>query len=407
MSLDTLERPRVAAPARTTTAPPAWRVTLADIVVDEAEIEAVAAVLRSRWLSAGPVTRAFEHEFAALHDVDDAVAVSSGTAALHLAALALGIGPGDEVIVPSLSFVSAAAVVALCGARPVFADVKSVCDLTLDPDDVARRVTPRTKAVVAMHFGGFGADMDGVLAVARRHGLAVIEDAAHAPGVRTPLGALGTIGDVGCFSFFATKNVTTAEGGMVVARDPSLLARVRSLRSHCMTTSSWDKQQGRPSGYDVDGLGLNYRPTEVSSAMGRVQLSRLPFDRRRRCDLTTRYRRLLAELPGVDLPFFHRHGDSAYHLMPLLLPPGVDRDCFQSQLKAHRIQSSVHYPPSHLFSHYRRAYGYRPGDLPVTEDVAAREVSLPLHARMRESDVDLVAGVSAMALARCLGSAWV
>ncbi|HEX8582660.1 MAG TPA: DegT/DnrJ/EryC1/StrS family aminotransferase [Acidimicrobiales bacterium] len=407
MALDTLERPRVATSARTTTAPPDWRVTLSDLVIDENEVEAVAAVLRSRWLSAGPVTRAFEREFAAVHGVEDAVAVSSGTAALHLAMLALGIGPGDEVIVPSLSFVSAAAVVALCGGTPVFADVADTCDLTVDPADVARRVTPRTKAIVAMHFGGFAADMDGILAVARRHGLAVVEDAAHAPGVRTGAGALGTIGDIGCFSFFATKNVATGEGGMVVARDPSVLARIRQLRSHCMTTSSWDKQQGRPAGYDVVGLGLNYRPTEMSSALGRVQLSRLPDDRRRRCDLTTRYRRLLAELPGVDLPFFHRTGDSAYHLMPLLLPDGVDRECFQEQLKRHRIQSSVHYPPSHLFSHYQAAYGYQPGDLPVTEDVAAREVTLPLHARMRESDVDLVAGVAAMALARCLGTAWV
>lgn len=408
MSLDTLVRPRVASPPTTTTVTPTeWRVTLSDLVIDESEVEAVASVLRSRWLSAGPVTRAFERDFAGVHGVDDAVAVSSGTAALHLAVLALGIGPGDEVIVPSLSFVSAAAVVALSGGTPVFADVKDACDLTIDPADVERRVTPRTKAIVAMHFGGFAADMDGILAVARRHGLAVIEDAAHAPGVRTPAGALGTIGDIGCFSFFATKNVATGEGGMVVARDPSVLAKIRTLRSHCMTTTSWDKQQGRPAGYDVTGLGLNYRPTEMSSALGRVQLARLPFDRRRRADLTTRYRRLLAELPGVDLPFFGHHGDSAYHLMPMLLPPGVERDCFQETLKAHRIQSSVHYPVSHLFSHYRETYGYGPGDLPVSEDVAAREVSLPLHARMRESDVDLVSGVAAMALARCLGTGWV
>lgn len=407
MSLETLERSPVATPARPRTAPPDWRVTLSDLVIDEAEIEAVAAVLRSRWLSAGPVTRAFEGEFAAVHGVDDAVAVSSGTAALHLAVMALGIGPGDEVVVPSYTFVSAAAVVALQGATPVFVDVKGVCDPTIDPVDLSRRITPRTKAVVAVHMAGFPADMEAVLAVAHRHGLAVIEDAAHAPGVRTPAGALGTIGDIGCFSFFATKNVATGEGGMVVARDPAVLARVRSLRSHCMTTSSWDKQQGRPAGYDVVGLGLNYRPTEVSSAIGRVQLSRLSFDRRRRCDLTTRYRRLLGDLPGVDLPFAERTGDSAYHLMPLVLPEGIERDCFQAELKAHRIQSSVHYPPSHLFSHYREAYGYAPGDLPVTEDLAAREVTLPLHARMRESDVDLVAGVSAMALARCLGTGWV
>lgn len=409
MALDTLELPRTegqtARPGRARRSSD-WRVTLADIVVDETEIEAVAAVLRSRWLSAGPVTRAFEEDFAELHGAADAVAVSSGTAALHLAVLALGIGPGDEVIVPSLSFVAGAAVVALQGATPVFADIRHDCDPTIDPADVERRITPRTRAIMATHFGGFAADLAGIKAVAERHGLAVIEDAAHAPGVRGPLGALGTVGDVGCFSFFATKNVTTGEGGMVLARDPQVLARVRALRSHCMTTSSWDKQQGRPAGYDVVGLGLNYRPTEVSSAMGRVQLDRLPADRVRRRDLTTRYRRLLAELPGADLPFFAYEGDSAYHLMPLLLPSGVDREAFQAYLRDHRIQSSVHYPPSHLFSHYRSTYGCAPGDLPVTEDVAAREVSLPLHARMNEADVDLVAGTAAIALARLMGGAW-
>jgi dTDP-4-amino-4,6-dideoxygalactose transaminase len=375
-----------------------WQVTLSDIDLGDDEVAAVSAVLTSRWLSMGAVTAAFEADWAAALGVPSAVSVSSGTAALHLIALALGLGPGDEVIVPSLSFVASAATVALTGARPVFAEVTGGQDLTLDPADVARRITPRTRAIVAMHYGGYPAAMPALLELARRHGLVLIEDAAHAPVVRTESGMLGTLGDVGCYSFFATKNVTTGEGGLVVARDPALLARVRGLRAHCMSSSSWDKQQGRASTYDVDGLGLNYRPTDLSSALGRVQLRRLANDRRRRRELVERYHARLADLPGLELPFRGHAGDSGYHLLPILLPAGVDRAALQARLKEQGVQTSVHYPPTHLFSYYRARYGCRPGDLPVTEDLAARELTLPLHVRMTDAQVDLVADALGAAL---------
>ena len=367
-----------------------YEVTLADNTIGEEEIAAVTAVLRSRWLSAGSVTKVFEQEFASALGCADAVAVSSGTAALHLAVLALRLEPGDEVIVPSLNFVAGAAVTALHGAVPVFADVRSADDLTISPAEVERLISDRTRAIMVMHYGGYPAAVDRVTDLASAHGIAVIEDAAHAPVVRHADRALGTIGSVGCFSFYATKNLTTGEGGMVVARDAALLRAIRGMRSHCMNRTAWDRIRETDPGYDVTGLGLNYRPTEIMSAIGRVQLSRLAADRVRRRLLVRQYAAMLANVPGITIPFLDSGGDSAYHLMPVLLPPGVPRDRVQAALRAQGVQTSVHYPPIHQLSQYR---GGRPESvtrrehLPVTEHVAPRLLSLPLHSRMSDGDV--------------------
>jgi dTDP-4-amino-4,6-dideoxygalactose transaminase len=365
-------------------------VTLADTTIDEAEIEAVSAVLRSRWLSPGPTTRAFENEFAQALGISDAVAVSSGTAALHLAMLALGIGPGDEVIMPSLSFVSAAEVTVLQGASPVFVDVRSGADLTVDTNHVRRSLTSRTKAIVAMHYGGFSADLEELVAIGRQHGVAIVEDAAHAPVVRRADATVGTVGDVGCFSFFATKNLTTGEGGMVVARDPALLGRVRLARSHFMSATTELRMRTGTADYDVTGLGLNYRPTEISSALGRVQLGRLGADRARRRKIWAIYMDALAGRYGLVLPFADRVGDSAYHLAVVVLPDAVDRAVVRSALTEVGIQTSVHYPPTHLFSYYRDRFpaGCR---LPETEKLAPRLLTLPLHARMSDDAARFVA----------------
>ncbi|MFJ4640953.1 DegT/DnrJ/EryC1/StrS family aminotransferase [Streptomyces hygroscopicus] len=356
-----------------------------------AETEAVTEVLRSGWLSAGPVTEDFEGKFAAALGVESCVAVSSGTAALHLAVLALGLGPGDEVVLPSLNFVSAAATVALCGATPVFADVTGAHDLCIDPQDAARRITSRTRAIVAMHYGGHAADLTALARLAHAHGLALIEDCAHAPVTDSAHGMLGTVGDIGCYSFFATKNLAMGEGGMVVARDPALRERVRRLRSHALTVSAQQRHRGGPSGYDVDALGLNYRPTEIACAIGRVQLDALPTAQASRRDAVRAYREQLAGLPGLTVPFADRPvREGAHHLLATVLPPGTDREAFQDRLRAARIQSGVHYPPSHLFTAYRERYGLGPGHLPVTEDVMARQLSLPLYPGLGAAEVGRV-----------------
>jgi dTDP-4-amino-4,6-dideoxygalactose transaminase len=373
-----------------------WRVAVSDATVGAAEIEAVTRVLSARWLSAGETTRAFEREFADALGVPDAVAVSSGTAALHLALLGLGVGPGDEVVMPSLSFVAAAEATALLGAVPVFADVRSAGDLTIDPADVARLVTGRTRAVVAMHYGGFPADLARLRAIADEHGVALVEDAAHAPVVRTPAGTAGTVGDLGCFSFHPAKNITTGEGGMVVGRDPGRLDRVRALRSHCVVRTG-------PIDYDVTGAGLNYRPTELSSALGRVQLGRLAEDRARRTAVRDTYRAGLRDVPGVLIPFADRTGDSAHHLFAVLVPPALRADLVAG-LAAEGIQTSMHYPPTHGFSYYRSAYPSARRPLPVTEHVAARLLSLPMHARMSTVDAALVADAVVSLLDRLTAS---
>ena len=363
---------------------------VADATVGAAEADAVLEVLRSRWLSAGARTRAFEQEFARALGVPDAVAVSSGTAALHLAMLALGISAGDEVIMPSLSFVGAAEVVALAGAVPVFADVRSERDLTVDPGDVSRLVTSRTKAIVAMHYGGFPADLVRLRAIADHHGVALVEDAAHAPVVRAGDRTVGAVGDLGCFSFHAAKNITTGEGGMVVGSDAGLLARVRAMRSHCLSVTTEDRMRTGEAHYDVTGVGLNYRPTEISSALGRVQLAKLADDRARRRAVCASYRAALRDHPDVVVPFADRVGDSAHHLFVILVPPGVRRDRLRAGLAAEGIQTSVHYPPTHLFSFYRRTFASARRPLPVTERVAPRLLTLPMHARMSDDDAVLV-----------------
>ena len=280
-------------------------VALADPGLGEPERAAVDRVMRSGWISMGPEVAAFEEEFAAALGTGGAVHVSSGTAALHLAALALGWGPGDEVVVPSLTFVATAATVAAVGATPVFADVRGDDDLTLDPADVLAALTPRTRGIVAVHYGGWPAHLDVLRAVAEGAGLALVEDAAHTPPEPRGGGALGTVGDVGCFSLHATKNLTAGEGGVVVARDPATLARVRALRSHAMSAPSWDRQRGRASAYDVAEVGFNYRPTDLTAAIARVQLGKLPAEQAARRARAAEYRRLLAALP-VAVPFTGR-----------------------------------------------------------------------------------------------------
>ncbi|MDX3382459.1 DegT/DnrJ/EryC1/StrS aminotransferase family protein [Streptomyces niveiscabiei] len=356
--------------------------------IGPAETEAVVSVLKSGWLSAGPVTEDFEGKYAAALGVESAVAVSSGTAALHLAVLALGLGPGDEVVLPSLNFVSAAAAVALSGATPVFADVTGPHDLCLDPADAARRITSRTRAVVAMHYGGHAADLTALGRLARAHGIALIEDCAHAPVTDSAHGMLGTVGDIGCYSFFATKNLAMGEGGMVVARDPAVADRIRRLRSHALTVSAQQRHGGGPAGYDVDALGLNYRPTEIGCAVGRVQLESLPAAQARRQDAVRGYRRRLAALPGLVVPFVGRPvEDGAHHLLAVVLPEHVDREALRDRLRAAGIQTGVHYPPTHLFTAYRRRCVGGPDRLPVTEDVMARQLSLPLHPGIGTAEV--------------------
>jgi dTDP-4-amino-4,6-dideoxygalactose transaminase len=364
-----------------------WRVPLSDLDFSSEEETAVLDVLKGRWLTMGAVTQSFERAFAEQLEVKHAVAVSNATVALHLACLALGLGPGDEVIVPSLSFVATASAVLYAGAEVRFADIVGSHELTLSPDEVKKAITPRTKAIMIMHYGGYPCRMDAIMEIAATHGLAVIEDAAHAPGVWFKDKALGAWGDAGCFSFFSNKNLVTGEGGMLVTNRDDIAEKARSLRSHAMTSLTWDRHRGHAYSYDVTGLGYNYRIDEMRAALGLVQLQKLRENNARRQSLTKRY---WAELDGcrVDLPFRNHPDGSACHIFPILLPQNVNRGDFIDRLRAAGIQTSIHYPPIHCLSYYRDRYPNT--NLPQTEAAAAREVTLPLYSSMGAAAQDMV-----------------
>ena len=366
-----------------------WKVALADIDLNQEEDEAVLSVLHSRWLTTGEVTRGFEEAFAKFVGAKHAIAVSNATVGLHLASILVGLEPGDEVIVPSLTFVATVAAILYVGAIPVFSDICSDTDLTLSPENIAERITDRTRAIIPMHYGGYACDMNAILSLARKYDLAIIEDAAHAPGSALEGRKLGTWGKVGVFSFFSNKNMATGEGGMLVTDDDEIAKRARLLSSHGMTSMTWDRHQGHAWSYDVVDIGYNYRLDEIRSAIGLVQLGKLEKNNIKRRLLIDLYQsQLKQEVPSVSLPFVNHRGQSAGHLMPILLPDGQDRIKFMEEMKEQGIQTSIHYPPVHRFSYYQRNLPHKP--LPVTEDVAAREVTLPLHALLTEDQVRMV-----------------
>ena len=367
-----------------------WKYPLSDIDFGKEEEQEVLRVLRSRWLSTGPVTERFEKAFSAYLGGGYAIAVSSGTAALHLALTCLGLGEGDEVILPSLTFVATANAVVYAGAKPVFADIVGKEDLTISSEEIEKKITGKTKAIIVMHYGGYPCEMKAILRIAKRYRLYVIEDAAHAPGAEYGRRKCGLFGDMGCFSFFSNKNLVTGEGGMVVTRNKTLAGSVRKTRSHGMEALSWDKYRGHLSSYDIKEIGYNYRTTEIQSALGLAQLKKLDRNNRKRKRLAKIYREGLEGDKNISIPFSKFRGNLSYHLFPILLAPRIDRDRVMERLKGFGIQTSVHYPPVHLFSLYRRRFGFRKGMFPKTEEVSKREVTLPLHPRMNREDVEWI-----------------
>lgn len=365
-----------------------WKVPLADLDYGVEEEEAVVGVLRSRWLTMGGVTQRFEAAFGEFTGAAHALAVSNATVGLHLACLAVGVGPGDEVIAPALTFVASTNAVLYTGAEVRFAEIKGAEDLNLSPEAAEAQIGPRTKAIVVVHYGGYPCDMVAFRALADRYGLALIEDAAHAPGAWLEGRHLGTWGDVGVFSFFSNKNLSTGEGGMVVTGRADLAERLRLLRSHGMTSLTWDRHKGHAYTYDVTALGYNYRIDEIRAALGLAQLGKLEAGNARRAAITRQYWEALAG-SGLRLPFCGREAGtgskSSYHIMPVLLPEEMERLRFIDRLRAAGIQTSIHYPPVHRFSYYQERYPVV--SLPVTEGVAGREVTLPLYATMTDAQV--------------------
>jgi dTDP-4-amino-4,6-dideoxygalactose transaminase len=377
-------------------------VSLADIDLDEEDIRAVVDVMRSKWLSMGPVTAEFEQRFADYIGVKYAFAVVNCTAALHLAHVALGVGAGDTVICPSLTFVATANAIRYTGAMPVFADITSANDLNISPDDIEAKIDATTKGICVVHYGGYPCDMDRIMSIARRHHLYVVEDVAHAPGAAcwttlppsassTGGGVVkkcGSIGDIGCFSFFANKNMSTGEGGMLTTDSEAIADRIRHLRSHGMTSLTWDRERGHSFSYDVTDTGYNYRMDEMHAALGLVQLRKLEANNQRRAEAVNIYREQLAAVAGVATPFCGHDGVSTYHLFPILLRNEHLRPAFMQFMKDRGIQTSIHYPPIHHFSYYRALMPDT--QLDRTEQIARRLVTLPLSPMMQRHHIDHV-----------------
>ena len=370
---------------------------LFDLKLEPQDLEAVAETLRSGWLTMGPRTTAFEQAFAEHLGAAHAVAVSSCTAALHLAYLAAGVGPGDEVIVPSFTFAATAAAVLYCGADPVFAEIISREVPSLDPEDIERRITARTKAVCVVHYAGYAAAADRIKELCDRHGIALIEDVAHAPSATLHGRQLGTWGLAGAFSFFSNKVLSVGEGGLLCTDSDEVAAFARSHRSHCMTSGTWDRHSGRTDTYDVVGLGYNYRIDEPRSALLLSRLERLEEEVERRRELTIRYRSLLADVEGIIVPFADEEvATSSCYVVPIMLEQDGRQEEISTSMRRRDIQTSIFYPSIHRFSAYRSRY---PGlSLPITELASRTELTLPFYPHMSEDDQDRVVTALAEAL---------
>ena len=365
-----------------------WKVQLFKLNYDEREYEAALETLKSGWITMGQRTLDFEAAFAAqLGEGSRCVAVANGTAALHIAVLAAGIGPDDEVIVPSLTFIADLNAVRVSGGNVVLADIVSKDDWAMSPADIARKITPKTKAILIVHYAGYACDMDAITDLCRQHKLKLIEDCAHAPGGEYKGRKLGTFGDFSAWSFFSNKNLAVGEGGMVVTRDEYLYAKCKNLRSHGMTVASFDRIKGRAVTYDVMEPGFNYRIDEVRASLGLVQLDKLAASNERRRELTLRYFSQLDGMRGISVPFrSHTAGKATYHIMPTLLDDHIDRMAVVESMKADGIQTSIHYPAIQSFTAYKGLVG----PTPLAEHVSAHELTLPLYPTMTDAEVDLV-----------------
>lgn len=365
-----------------------YGIPLFKLNFDEAEEQAVLETIRSKWISIGPKCEEFETLFAEMLSVKHAVSLSNCTDALHLALRVLDIKEGDEVICPSLTFVASVNSIKYVGATPVFCDVKSAEHINIDIDQIKKLVTPKTKAVVVVHMAGFSCEMDEITAFAKEHNLKVIEDACHGPLSEYKGKKLGTIGDIGCFSFFSNKNISTGEGGMIVTDDSDLEKRIRLLRSHGMTTMSYQRSRGHATAYDVVELGYNFRMDDIRASIGITQLKKLKADLIERQKVRSRYVESLSEIKDLIIPFKNNTEFVSNYIMPVILKDStVDkRDEVREKLHLAGIQTSVHYPAIHRFSIYKDYKAH----LPETEYISDNEITLPMYGALTFQDVGFI-----------------
>ena len=362
--------------------------------IGDAEIQSVVETLQSGWLTTGPKVRQFEREFAAQVGAEHAIAVSSCTAALHLALEAIGVGPGDEVLVPTLTFASTGEVVMHLGAQPVLVDCLPDT-LCIDPEDVARRITDQTKAIVPVHYGGHACEMDAILDIARRQGIHVVEDAAHAVPARYRDQCIGSIGDLTCFSFYANKTITTGEGGMVTTNDAQFAERVRLMSLHGISKDAWKRFSAEGSWYyEILAPGYKSNMTDIAAALGLHQLSQCDEFRNCRQAIAKRYDAAFADVAELTVPACRPDVQHAWHLYVIRLgleQLSIGRGDFIKALNGAGIGTSVHYLPLHMHPLYQERFKYAAGDLPVAADAFERMISLPIYPGMSNDEVEYIA----------------
>lgn len=365
-----------------------YNIPLFKLNFDETEENAVIETLRSKWISMGPKCEELEQLFVRMFDVKYAVSLSNCTDALHLACKVLGLGPNDEVICPSLTFAASVNAIRYVGAKPVFCDVTAIDNFNIDPHKIESLITQRTKAIVVVHMAGFPCDMDAIMVLAKKHGLKVIEDACHGPLSEYKGKKLGTIGDIGCFSFFSNKNISTGEGGMLITNNEEINKKVRLLRSHGMTTMSYQRASGHATSYDVIELGYNYRMDDIRASIGVVQMHKLYDDLIKRKFVRILYQNKLQAIEGIIIPFRDNSEFVSNYIMPIVLKDSTSekRDYVRTRLQEMGIQTSVHYPAIHRFSIYREFTV----PLPITEYISDNEITLPMFSALSENEVDYI-----------------
>ena len=366
-------------------------------VIGENEISAVTEVLRSGWLTTGAKVREFERDFCRFIDCSHAVAVNSGTAALHLALAAIGLKPDDEVILPTMTFAATAEVVLYFGAKPVLVDCEPDT-LNMDPAGLAAALTSQTRAIIPVHFGGQSCDMERILQFAREHDLRVIEDAAHALPASFQGRRIGTIGDITCFSFYATKTITTGEGGMATTENPQWADKIRMLSLHGISHDAWNRYSAEGSWYyEILCPGFKYNLTDLAASLGVEQLKQCAEFYERRRQIAAAYDEGFADLPEIKTPVCRPGVQHAWHLYVIQLQPErlrIDRRDFVEALREKNIGTSVHFIPLHRHPYYRDTFGYGPGDFSNASAVFERIVSLPIYPKMSDEDAgDVIAVV--------------
>ena len=366
----------------------AYKIPLFNLNFDEREAQAAYDTIKSGWISTGPKNAELEQMFIDMWNVKYAVSMSNCTDALHVCCMVCGFGPGDEVICPSLTFAASCNCIRYVGATPVFADIVGPDHINIDPKDIERKITSKTKGIIVVHMAGFPCQMDEIMAIAKRHNLKVVEDACHGPLSEYKGVKLGTIGDCAAYSFFSNKNISTGEGGMFITNNEEMATKARLIRSHGMSTMSYQRASGHATEYDITCLGYNYRMDDIRAAIAIEQLKKLPADLETRIAVRSRYVERLSQISRVVVPFADNTEFVSNYIFPIVIQKSTkeQRDALRDFMHAEGIQTSVHYPAAHRFSTYKELGAV----LPQTEYVTENEVTLPMYAALTMEQVDFI-----------------